>query len=120
MPAKWTFPRVKSHIFNGHRFAINWKTPRLPKKEENRQKRNGLALYGRTHGEAPGRRIFISMDRTLHKDEYDLFSTLLHECSHASFPQLDEETVLCFEQNFVSLLRRLKLKLELPHEEKSS
>jgi hypothetical protein len=113
---RWTFPRIKSHIFNGHRFDFIWRTPRIPGKEARRQKKLGLALYGRTHGEAPGRKIFISMDRELHRDEYDLFSTLLHESSHASFPQLDEESVLAFEQNFVCLLRRMKMKLVLPCE----
>jgi hypothetical protein len=52
------------------------------------------------------------MDPQLHPTAFDLFSTLLHESTHAAFPQLDEDSVLAFEENFTHLIRRLKIKME--------
>jgi hypothetical protein len=101
------FPRLKTHIFNGHRFRISWRSPKRTKKE----KRQKLYNYGSAHLSAP-RQLSFSMDPKLHPAVFDLFSTLLHESTHAAFPQLDEDSVLEFEKDFTQLIRRLKIKME--------
>jgi hypothetical protein len=110
MPKKLPIRRVKAAVFDGHRFKIQWHLPRVSKKEARKHK--GEVLYGKAHL-APPRRLNICMNPILHPTPTDLFATLLHESSHASFPQLDEESILAHEHDFMAFIKRVGFKISL-------
>lgn len=60
------------------------------------------------HPTTKNKEIRITTD---HENEVELLDTVVHECLHAGFPDLDEPAVLRFAKDLTRILTRLGWKL---------
>lgn len=100
--ARLDLSRIKTHSIRGKLFRIVWRKPR----DEKTRTVDGQCEDVRFPGPT---RIYVGIR---HHGPMGIFITVLHECVHAAFPDLDEKAVEDFVTDFIRLVRRMGIHIE--------